>query len=252
MRTPLVLAFVLAACGGSSKSTPDAPPQPDAVSIDAPVDSIVQPGGGSNAGSGTATLVVTGAVIATPSVANASSPTSFTSDITVRVQKGGVDVTTGTVTVTSNGGAVSLLFDATLMRWHGAQAGYYEVYSLDVTSGADTVTGVRVDGPDIHTFTAPMENATVDSTMPLPVTWAKTETADTAFIQTRQLNRTTISDTGTYSLAAGSLRSKPDQTENERIDLTRADVITPAGGAAGSLFTVAVTNEIDLIVQATM
>jgi hypothetical protein len=88
--------------------------------------------------------------------------------------------------------------------------------------------------------------------MPLPVTWAKTETADTAFIQTRQLNRTTISDTGTYSLAAGSLRSKPDQTENERIDLTRADVITPAGGAAGSLFTVAVTNEIDLIVQATM
>lgn len=250
MRILLVSFIAVAACGGSKSSSPSMPDAP-AIAVDSPADSPSS-GPGSNAGSGTATLVVTGSVIATPSVSNATSATSFTSDLTVRVQKAGVDVTTGTVTVTSAAGAVALLFDTTTMRWHGAQAGYFEVYTLDVASGIDSVSGVRVDGPDIHTFTAPMQNATVDSTMALPVTWAKTETADAAFIATRQLNRASIDDSGTYSLASGSLRSKPDQTEQERISLTRGDLVTPAGGAAGSLFSVAITNQIDLVVQPTM
>ena len=42
--------------------------------------------------------------------------------------------------------SVALVFDATAMRWHGAQAGYARTYELDVASGSDTVAGVVIVG----------------------------------------------------------------------------------------------------------
>jgi hypothetical protein len=226
----------LAACGGSGTSS-------------SPDSSVV--GVGSDPGTGTGTLVVDGTAAARPAINNSGSAANFTTDFSVHVTLAGAEVTTGTVAMQSTGGAVSLIYDAATMRWHGAQAGYFEAYTLDVTSGADSVNGVRVDGPDIHTFTAPMAGATVDSAMPLAVTWAHVATADAATIRTRMLNVVSISDTGTYSLAAGSLKSKPDQTETEQLDLVRSDRITPAGAAVGSSFQVTVSNSLDLVVKPT-
>ena len=247
LNTCAFLASLLAACSGHSNGTGSPDAAPDTVP-----DSAVNPGGGNNSGTGTSTLVVNGSAVASPAINNSGDPANFTTDLLVRVTLGSTDVTTGTVSIQSSGGTIPLIYDAGTMRWHGAQAGYFQVYTLDVVSGTDAVHGVRVDGPDIHTFSAPTAGASVNSTMNLPVSWARSEMADTASLRTRLLNTITISDTGTYSLPAGSLRSRPAQTENERLDLSRTDRITPAGAAAGSSFEVTVGNSIDVVVQPTM
>lgn len=213
-----------------------------AACTDAPAD---------DAGGGTGTLVVTGTASATSSIANASDPSSFTTDFTLDVTRAGAPVTTGTVTITSDRGAVALRFDGATMRWHGAQAGYEPSYALDITSDSDAVSGVQVAGPDIQTFTAPLAGATVDSTQPLAIAWARVDAAAIATLGTREINGVSITDTGTYMLATGSLRSKQDQVEDERLELVRAQQVTPAGAAAGSQFRVSVATRIDLLVAPT-
>nr|HEX4313220.1 hypothetical protein [Kofleriaceae bacterium] len=227
-------AILLAACGGSSAA------------------SGADAGGGSgSAGTGTGTLVVTGSLDATPQVGNASDPASFTVDIAVRLQRAGSDVTAGTVTVASSGGSVDLVYDPASARWHGAQAGYAASYTLDVAAGSDTITGVTVDGPAIHTVTAPIAGVTVDSTMALAVAWAPASAGDQAAISTRDLHAVDITDTGSYTLAAGTLRSKPDQVENDDIQIARSRSVVPAGAAPGSLVAVIVENGIDVVIQPT-
>lgn len=204
-----------------------------------------------NPGTGTGTLVVDGVASAEPSVVNSTDLSNYLTTFSVRITKAGTDVTTGTVSIASSAGSVALLFDGTTMRWRGAQAGYFQNYTLDATSDVDNVMGVTVHGPDIHSFTAPTLGATVDSTMPLALTWTRTEMAEAAAIRTRLINPISIADAGTYSLPAGSLKSKPQETENEDIELTRSQRITPAGGAAGSTFRVAIRNHVTMIVQPT-
>jgi hypothetical protein len=244
------IVLCLAACGGSHSGS--AEPDASALAADAPGSQPADAaGGGDGSGTGTSTLLVNGVVSASPSINNSSNPADFTTDFSVAVTKATVAVTTGTITMTSTAGAVSLIFDTTTMRWHGAQAGYVGSYTLDVTSGTDAVNAVRVAGPDIHTFTAPLEGATVDSTMVLAVDWVRTGAADAATIRTRALNALMIPDTAAYTLPIGSLRSKPDQTENEQIDLVRVDHIAPGGAVAGSDFQVSVRNSVDLVVSPT-
>lgn len=114
-------------------------------------------------------------------------------------------------------------------RWVGTAAGYDEVYVLDVRSGDDSVEGVRVDGPDIHVFTAPTAGLTVDSTMPLRVMWDADQTADSASIDTEELDRVSISDTGDYTLAAGALKAERDKGPGEH-HRARAHEPRDAGG----------------------
>lgn len=206
------------------------------------------PGIGDDPGTGTNTLSIEGNATAEPTVSNASDANSFTTEVEIRISRNGSDVTEGTVEVESIDGVFALAFDTSRNRWRGVQNGYFEVYQLDITSGDDNILGVRIDGPDIHSFTAPMQGATVDSTMPLDVAWSRDEKADAARFSTREFD-VEISDTGTYTLAASTLRSEQDKAEEEEIDLVRSNLITPAGAAAGSSFRVGVRNHIDLVVQ---
>lgn len=143
-------------------------------------------------------------------------------------------LTTGTVTVISNGGSAALAYDPTgEARWRGVQAGYHEVYELAITAGDDRVEGVRVDGPDVHFFTAPLPGASVDATEVVAVTWSSGESADAATLETEQLDSVAIADTGNYAIAIGGLKSKPDETEQERLRLDRSMRVAPAGAVAG-------------------
>ncbi len=209
----------------------------------------LDPGSGDDLGTGSMTLSVEGSASAEARIANASTDNDFDTSFEIRIQKAGADVTTGTVTITSNGGAVTLTHDGG-GRWRGSQGGYFEAYQLDVTSGTDTLGGVIVDGPDLHTITAPAGGATVDSTMPLPVSWAREDHADQATIKVQGIDAVTIDDSGSYSLAAGSLKSKKDQAETESLELRRVDRVSPAGAIAGSSFAVSIRNRIDLVVLA--
>lgn len=231
MKTPFTLvclASALAACGGD------------------PLD----PGAGDDPGTGSSTLLIDADIHAEHQVDNASSATDFDTEMEVTIEKNGQAVTTGTVTVTSAGGTVELAYD-TDGRWRATQGGYHEVYELSVTSGDDFVEGVRVDGPALHYFTTPTAGATVDSTVPLEVVWAAGEAADTATIETKESDRITIADTRAYTLAAGSLKSKETETEEEELRLDRSARISLGGAVGGSELRVQISNRIDLVVEPT-
>ncbi|MBP6629655.1 MAG: hypothetical protein KA297_09510 [Kofleriaceae bacterium] len=228
------LCVALAACGGDGGGP-------------------LSPGVGDDVGGGTQTLSIDADLNAEAIVSNSTDPSQYTTSFSVRLTKAGAAVTAGTVTVTSLGGSVDLVYDPARDngRWVGQQNGYHEAYQVDVESGTDTIDGVVVDGPDLHTITSPTPGATVDATMPLVVAWSSDEPADSATIETKETDPVTIPDSGTYSLPAGALKSKPDQTETEELELRRFDVVVPAGAVAGSTVRVRIRNRIDLVVMPT-
>src|SRR6266513_2625620 len=100
----------------------------------------LEPGGGNNAGGGSKTLVVIGDATAHPRITNAANANDFDTDFSVRVSLNNQAVTTGTVTITSKLTKVTLTYmtnGGQFGHWSGTQAGYDEVYQLDVTSGSD-------------------------------------------------------------------------------------------------------------------
>jgi hypothetical protein len=121
------------------------------------------------------------------------------------------------------------------------------VYVLDVVSGEDNVGGVRVDGPDIHVFVEPLPGATIDSTMPLLVSWGRDDAASSASIDTEELDSIAIDDTGEFSLPPGSLNAESDKAKENTLRITRTNRVTPAGGAAGSEWEVSIRNEIEVL-----
>jgi hypothetical protein len=213
--------------------------------------SDLDPGSGDDPGGGTSTLVVDGRVSAEARFVNARTPAEFDTEFSVEVTLNGAIVTTGSVTITSSTGTVDLLFSTqdTEGRWRGSAPGYDEVYVLDVVSGPDYVEGVRVDGPAIHVFDAPLAGAIVDSTMPLEVAWSSGDQADSAAVRPEPTDWISIPDSGDYLLAAGSLEADPEQARENTIELNRENRVIPAGAAAGSEWTVRIRNEIQVVAQ---
>lgn len=212
--------------------------------------SDLDPGSGNDAGEGTSTLTVSGSVTAEPRLSNARTGGDFVTEFSVRVERAGQVVSTGSVEVTSASGTIALVYNAAdNERWGGTAPRYDEVYILDVEAGADNLLGVRVDGPDVHYFTAPTAGATVDSTLPLPIAWASDDSADSASVRADNIERVAIGDTGSYSLAPGALKAKPDQAETNDLELRRTNRISPRGGAGGSEWVVTIENAIEVVAQ---
>lgn len=209
----------------------------------------LDPGSGDDPGTGTSTLAVEANVSANARVENARTAGEFDTEMTVRITKDGADVTTGDVTMTSASGTVTLVFDTTenRNRWRAIAAGYDEVYVLDIESGDDNLLGVRVDGPDIHTFTSPAPRAEVDSTMQLAVTWERGDQADSASIRAKETDDISMPDAGSYMLAAGSLKAKKDETEENELRIRRTNRITPGGAAGGSVMAITVDNRMTIL-----
>ena len=231
MRLTSTLILVLGACGGSA----------------------LDPGAGDSPGTGTGTLVVTGGAHATPQVPLATDAADFSTEFSVQVALGGTPITTGTVTMTSAAGKVALAFDTQQdLAWHGTQAGYEQVYELDVDTGTDNVHGVRVDGPDVHDITAPAAGASVDSTMAVNLTWSRQDVADDARLDSSGgiFDGVTMPDTGTFAIPPNTFKADKQQTRSGTLRLTRTNHVIPTGAAATSTVDVSVENSVDVIVLA--
>ncbi len=215
--------------------------------------SALDPGAGNDVGDGTQTLVVNGSANANAELTNAQNAADFNTDFSVRISLNGQPVTTGTVTITSSTGSIDLTFQDTgdnAGRWRGSAPGYDEVYVLDVVSGQDDVSGVRVDGPDIHVFDEPLVGATVDSTMPLDIKWSRSDEAASASLDTDELDPLAIVDSGTHTLPPGTLRTEQDKPRENTIRITRTNRVTPQGAAGGSEWSVSVRNDIQVLAAA--
>lgn len=210
----------------------------------------LEPGAGTDAGTGTKTLSVDGSASASPRAPNAQRATDFNTEFSVRISLNGFPVTSGAVTVQSQFATTPLTYTPDNGgRWIGTAANYDEVYQLDVVAGADEVRGVIVDGPSIHVITAPIAGAALDSTVVNNVTWDREEGADVASIDTEEIDRLTIPDTGSYVLAVGTLKAENDRTRENRIEIRRENRVAPAGAMPGSDFAVSIENRVDVLAQ---
>ena len=213
-----------------------------------------EPGAGDSGGSGTQTLVVNGSAIAHPNIPNSGHPGDYATEINLRVSLNNTPVTTGTVTISSSSTRLNLTFNGTANnggRWEGTVNGYDEVYQLDVTSGPDSISGVRVDGPDIHTISAPTAGASVDASAINMLTWNRAAMADNAQLRVSDGgDGLTIADSGSFAIPALTFKASKDSTRQATIQLTRTNQIVPTGAAGGSTFSVGVQQELDVILLA--
>jgi hypothetical protein len=210
----------------------------------------LDPGAGNNVGTGTGTLLVNGSAIAEANVPNAKLDTDFVTHVDLQLSLNGAAVTTGTVTIKSRTGTLALVYNGgqgNLGHWSGQIANYDEVYNLDVTSGPDAIHGVYIDGPDIHTFTAPTLGATLDATMANTLTWARGAAAEEARFTAGDGGGLVIADSGTYSIPPGTLKSNRGQAQTNTLRLTRTNGVVPKGAVAGSKVSVGVANQLDVV-----
>lgn len=208
-------------------------------------DDSLAPGAGDDPGTGTGTLKVTCGISA--SRANADFPTDFR----VHLEKDGLPFDTADVTITSSSGAIKLVRETDRLgrplsgAWVARASKYDEVYVLDVTTATDNVRGVRVDGPDIHTITSPVGQPTVDPRLPMTIEWSRREDAETAYLnftdQDGNYPPLLLPDSGSYSLAPGTLRTSLDSLRFVSGSLVRDKLVTPTGGADGSMVWVVVS-----------
>lgn len=207
------------------------------------------PGAGDELGTGSQTLLVRGTVSAGSRIHNAKLAADFSTEFRVQLSLGNAPVSTGTVTIRSASKTVPLAWvdnGQSTGHWEGNAAGYDEVYQLDVASGNDSVSGVIVDGPDIHVITAPTAGAALDSTQPITVTWDRLDTTDEARLSTEG-DDIVIADSGTYAMSPGTLRADKDKAKTNRLRLVRTNRVSPAGAVVGSSMSVSVSNEIEVV-----
>lgn len=209
----------------------------------------LEPGSGDQFGTGTQTLLVKGTVSARPRISNAKLAADFDSEFRVQLSLNDVPVSTGTVTMRSAGRTVPLAWKdngQSSGHWEANAAGYDEVYQLDVSSGSDNVNGVIVDGPDIHVINAPTAGAALDSTQSITVTWDRLETTDEARFSAES-DEVVVPDTGSYAMSPRTLRADKDKAKTNRLRLTRANRVSPAGAVVGSSMSVTVVNELEVV-----
>jgi len=211
----------------------------------------LDPGAGSDPGGGTNTLYVEGRASAEPRI-NDATANDFDIDFSVDLSLNGAPVTSGSVIITSRFATIPLSFIDTNNgrgRWEGRGGGYDQVYQLDVKSGADEVTGVVVDGPDLHHITGPAAGTSLDSTVATNLTWDREDAAQIITFRSDAIDRITISDTGTYVMGPGTLKAEKDQSKENSLELRRTNHVAPHGAIGGSDFAVSVEQWVDVIAQ---
>src|SRR5258707_9102461 len=194
-----------------------------------------------NAGTGTSTLLVTGAIEA--SMNNGAPVTNFT--VTLRDGLGN-RVSAATVTISNSGlpnGSVSLVeVQAGSGRYQNSMAQFPSGdFGLSVTRNTDNVQGVVVGGVGMHTINAPTRNAIVPANQPLAVSWTTPSTAKQATIWTSDFNGVSTADTGSYTIAA---TNNPPNTACQ-LEVARFNEVDIAGGLAGSHLRVTFTASVN-------
>jgi hypothetical protein len=203
-------------------------------------------GGGGQTGTGTGTLLVTASAVGFAELPNQTEPSDFHTAFNVSVFRADgspvVPVDDATVTITSPEGEVVLQFTQDGSYW-GEQDGYWKEYSLDVRAGEHYVAGVAVTGPAIHRITSPENGAMVPAETDLEVTWDQQHAAG-AVVRSSFMpaGETSVDDSGSYTLAGELLVITGDGQGYDRLQIERANSVTPAGAAQQSFFTVSVTN----------
>ncbi len=198
-------------------------------------------------GSGTGTLKV---VAAAEGRDTGPGTSQFATDFRATVTDANdAPVSGANVTISGTFGTVTLLEDPlvagnyVLDNYPGFAGGSY---TLNVTSGADTVTGVRATTPKIHSITSPVANSVVTAGMPVNVTWSRSTTADESRVESRDYTGTwTAGDPGVLTIPGANNPARTDQ----RFGIERRVIQPAAGGLPGSQLTVQILIGVEPVIS---
>lgn len=224
MRKILLLLLILAfySCGG----------EPDRVV--------------NNAGTGSNTLKVEAVILAKENYSSAKNPEEFTTEIVIKImdiQNQGIQ--DATVIVNAGGKEIIVPHDKNGVYRAGSIVGYDRVYSMDITRGSDSVEGVTVTGPEIHSIKIgnPADTATtVKASSPVTVLWSPYGYATGVEIETKNYKEN-VADSGTYTIPVGNFVAGGV----DYIRITREKSLNPAGALGGSIVTVKIRNRLEPI-----
>ena len=205
--------------------------------------------GGGDPGVGSQTLRVDAVITSSNTVQSALTSTQFATEFSVTVSKGGVPVQGAQVIIGSPSGQLTLSGPLSNDTYFGSLPGYEKTYSLDITSGADTISGARITGPDFHVINDPTPSGTYKANMPLVLNWAPAG-ANEATIETDKLNPTAVNDTGTFTVGPSFLMGDPGKVKEDKARITRTTRISLNGGSAGSTLSVRIRNEATFLIDA--
>lgn len=204
------------------------------------------PPAGESGGVGPSTLRVRATIVAANRVTNATLPDDFDTTVAVTVERDGAPVPDAIVSLRRSDRETPdvLLPDAEGRVYVGDHVGYVPAYELDVEAGPDTLRGVRIVLPALHTVTAPAPAATVAATEPLAVSWQAEDAVDGVTVALGPAQRALDDDPGSATLAPETLaplvaEGAPAQRP---LTVTRTVRLALEGGAAGSRAFASVTN----------
>jgi hypothetical protein len=158
----------------------------------------------------------------------------------------GTPVPGATVTIAGAFGTVTLSPDTAAGSYSATRDGFYTgSYTLDVHSGADSLTGVTALAPTVHTMLTPEADDTVEANTALLVRWTSNGVSNQCRLETRDYDSDWISgDPGTlWTPSIGN----PPRTD-QRVRLERRNVQIAARGLPGSQMAVCIRKVIEPIV----
>lgn len=201
-----------------------------------------------HAGVGSGTLRVEVRIAASPlDDESALAPTELGTRLEVDVSDAsGAAVTGATVTIGSPIGTVTLIEGGCTRAYCGSQSGYGRVFRVSVARGTDYLDDVVVRGPSFHLVTEPEDGATVDGSSPLAVAWSPSAEADRVEVRTREMEHSLAGDPGVFEVPAGTLATRADQPEEERVRIRRERRLALTGGIGSSVAAVEIRNGVAL------
>ena len=196
-----------------------------------------------HSGTGTNTLTVKGDIAAAMSTGTTPAPqTTFSVTVT---DGAGATVGGATVTVLNPSVPDGVVNLAQIVAGAGPYVGTVASFAtgdftLNVVKGADSVQGVVVGGPGMHTINAPAVNATVPANQDLAVSWTTPAVAKQVKVFTRDM---TFSgpDLGAYTILAAQNPVRAGQ----RVRVERTNEVEAAGGLLGSRLIVTYLAAVD-------
>ncbi len=199
-----------------------------------------------NEGTGSRTLKVEAVISARERFSAAKDTEDFTTDIVIKVwDMNQRPVTDASVTVTAGGKDLVIQHDKNGIYRATSISGYSREYTINVIRASDSVKGVTITGPEIHTIKIgnPADTpTTVKASGSVSVLWSPYGYATSAEIETRNF-RETVADSGNYNIPGENFEVGVD----DYIGVTREKSLNPAGAIAGSIVTVQIRNRLEPI-----
>ncbi|RAL23978.1 hypothetical protein DL240_07460 [Lujinxingia litoralis] len=173
----------------------------------------------------------------------------FETEVEVRVLRAGVPVRDAVVTLSAYEGPEWTLERDDDGEYEGEVRGYHRAYRVDVVAGGDRVEGVYLAGPALHQITSPQPGLRVGGEQAVELTWQAEGDADETWVDGEAFDDVQVSGAMRYVVEPAQLERELHEVEDNEFEVVRLNRMAIEGGAPGSEITIAVKQEVEVLVE---